>query len=159
MGRVRLEADRYPNPSCPRRPSPLRSRAAEADVSASTILVVEDNPITRKMMRFALESEGFRVAEAGDGRAALTLAGEHPPDMVLQDFVLPDMDGLQLIDGLRRPPGMSSTPIIVVRGMVPRLEGMRSRPLPNTTFLPKPIEPSRLLEVVRAHLAAAATAR
>ena len=121
-------------------------------MSASTILVVEDNPITRKMMRFALESEGFRVAEAGDGRAALTLAGEHPPDMVLQDFVLPDMDGLQLIDGLRRLPGMSSTPIIVVTGMVSQLEEMRSRALPNTTFLPKPIEPSRLLEVVRAGL-------
>src|SRR5258706_8028039 len=158
MRRLRLEADRYPNPSCPRRPPPLRSRAAEADVSASTILVVEDNPITRRMMRFGLESEGFRGAEAGDGRAALTLAGEHPPDMVLQDFVLPDMDGLQLIDGLRRLPGMSSTPIIVVTGMVSQREEMRGRALPNTTFLPKPIEPSRLLEVVGAHLAAAAPA-
>src|SRR5258707_6788093 len=158
MRRLRLQADRYPHPACARRPSPLRSGAAEADVNG-TILVVEDNPITRKMMRFALESEGFRVAEAGDGRAALTFAGDHPPDLVLQDYVLPDMDGLQLIEGLRRLPGMSSTPIIVVTGMVSQLEALRGHGLPNTTFLPKPIEPSRLLEVVRAHLAAAAPAR
>src|SRR5216684_6277824 len=118
MRRLRLQADRYPHPACARRPSPLRSRAVGGGVSAGTILVVEDNPITRKMMRFALESEGFRVSEAGEGRAALILARDHPPDLVLQDYVLPDMDGLQLIEGLRRLPGMSDTPIIVVTGMV-----------------------------------------
>src|SRR5438552_13741771 len=110
------------------------------------------------MMRFALESEGFRVAEAGDGRAALTFAGDHPPDLVLQDYVLPDMDGLQLIEGLRRLPGMATTPIIVVTGMVSRLEDLRRQALANTTFLAKPIEPSRLLEIVRAHFAGAAPA-
>src|SRR5712691_10628277 len=155
MRRLHLQADRYPDPSCSRRPSPLRSGAAEADVNG-TILVVEDNPITRKMMRFALESEGFRVSEAGEGRAALILARDHPPDLVLQDYVLPDMDGLQLMESLRRLPGTSQTPIIVVTGMVSRLEELRRNALPNTTFLPKPIEPSRLLEVVRTHLAGTA---
>jgi PAS domain S-box-containing protein len=125
-------------------------------VNPRTILVVEDNPITRKMMRFALESEGFRVAEAGDGRAALSLAAEHPPDLVLQDYVLPDMDGLQLIEGLRRLPRTAATPVIVITGMVSQLEDLRRQALPNTIFLPKPIEPSRLIEVVRTHLAGAA---
>jgi len=124
-------------------------------VNTGTILVVEDNPITRKMMRFALESEGYRVMEAGEGRAALALARDHPPLLVLQDYVLPDMDGLQLIEGLRRLPATSETPIIVITGMVSQLEELRRHALPSTTFLPKPIEPSRLLEVVRAHLAAA----
>ena len=127
-------------------------------MNAGTILVVEDNPITRKMMRFALESEGYRVSEAEDGRAALTLAGDGPPDLVLQDYVLPDMDGLQLIEGLRRLSKMSTTPIIVVTGMVSRLEDLRRQALANVTFLAKPIEPSRLLEVVRTHLAATALA-
>ncbi len=108
-------------------------------MNAATILVVEDNPITRKMMRFALESEGYRVSEAEDGRAAMSLAGDGPPDLVLQDYVLPDMDGLQLIEGLRRLPGMATTPIIVVTGMVSRLEDLRRQALANTTFLAKPI--------------------
>jgi two-component system cell cycle sensor histidine kinase/response regulator CckA len=121
-------------------------------MSMGTILVVEDNPITRKMMRFALESEGYRVVEAGEGHAALTLARDQRPDLVLQDYVLPDMDGLQLIEGLRRLPALAATPIVVVTGMVSRLDELQARGLPNTIFLPKPIEPSRLLEVVRAHV-------
>ena len=51
------------------------------------ILVVEDNPITRKMLRFALESEGYHVLEAGDGGAAIRLARDRPPALVLQDYV------------------------------------------------------------------------
>ena len=117
------------------------------------ILMVEDNPITRKMMRFALESEGFAVLEAGDGRTALRLAAQHPPDLVLQDYVLPDMDGQQLMEGLRKLPGTAYTPVLVVTGMVSQIEELRRQALPNTTFLPKPIEPSRLMEAVRAHLA------
>ena len=126
-------------------------------MNTGTILVVEDNPITRRMLRFALESEGFRVLDTGEGRAALAIARDHPPDLVLQDYVLPDMDGLQLIDGLRGLPGTVETPIVVVTGMVSQLEELRRQALPNTTFLAKPIEPSRLLEVVRAHLTAATT--
>jgi len=121
-------------------------------VTPPTILVVEDNPITRKMMRFALESEGFGVLEAGDGQTALRLAAHQPPDLVLQDYVLPDMDGQQLMEGLRKLPGTAHAPVLVVTGMVSQLEELRGRALPNTTFLPKPIEPSRLMEAVRAHL-------
>jgi hypothetical protein len=122
-------------------------------VKGQTVLVVEDNPITRKMMRFALESEGFAVMEAGDGQSALRLAAERPPDLVLQDYVLPDMDGLQLMEGLRAMPGTARAPVLVVTGMVSQLEELRRRALPDATFLPKPIEPSRLMEAVRAHLA------
>jgi two-component system, cell cycle sensor histidine kinase and response regulator CckA len=122
-------------------------------VTPPSILLVEDNPITRKMMRFALESEGFAVREAGDGQTALRLAAQHPPDLVLQDYVLPDMDGQQLMEGLRKLPGTAHAPVLVVTGMVSQLEELRRQALPNTTFLAKPIEPSRLMEAVRAHLA------
>jgi PAS domain S-box-containing protein len=117
-----------------------------------TVLVVEDNPITRKMMRLALESERYDVLEAGDARTALDLAKKRPPDLVLQDYVLPDMDGLQLAEGLRALPGGSDLPIVVVTGMVSRIEELRARAGPSITFLPKPIEPSRLVEIVRTHL-------
>ncbi len=120
-----------------------------------TVLVVEDNPITRRMMRFALEAEGFRVVEAGDGQTALAAAGRAAPDLVLQDYVLPDMDGIQLIESLRALPGMAPTPVIVVTGLVSQLDALRRQAIENTTFLPKPIEPSRLLDVVRAVLSGA----
>ncbi len=58
-----------------------------------TILVVEDNPITRKMLRLALQAEGYSVLEAPDGRTALELTARSKPDLIIQDLLLPDMDG------------------------------------------------------------------
>ena len=57
-----------------------------------SILIVEDNPVTRKMVRVTLQSEGYTVFEAGDGQSALELMAAHPPDMVLQDLLLPDIE-------------------------------------------------------------------
>jgi two-component system cell cycle sensor histidine kinase/response regulator CckA len=118
------------------------------------VLVVEDNPITRKMMRVALESAGYSVTEAGDGGAALAAASERPPDLIVLDYVLPDIDGLQLLVELRREAGRPDLPALLVTGMVSRLGELRAKAGELTEFLPKPIEPSRLIEVVRAHLSA-----
>ncbi|HVR11739.1 MAG TPA: response regulator [Thermoanaerobaculia bacterium] len=123
-------------------------------MSGHTILIVEDNPITRKMMRVALESEGYRVAEAGDGGAALAAAAELQPDLCILDYVLPDTDGMRLLAELRRQAGRQDIPALLVTGMISRLGDLRAKAGELTEFLPKPIEPSRLLAVVRAHLSA-----
>jgi CheY-like chemotaxis protein len=123
-------------------------------MSGHTVLVVEDNPITRKMVRVALESGGYRVVEAGDGRSALAAAGTQRPDLIVLDYVLPDTDGMRLLEELRRELGPPELPALLVTGMVSRLSELRAKGGELTQFLPKPIEPSRLLEVVRAHLAA-----
>src|SRR5438093_26854 len=119
-----------------------------------TILVVEDNPITRRMLRVTLESEGYEVSEAGDGRSALDLTAARRPDLVVLDFVLPDMDGLALLAELRRRTAAPELPALLVTGMVTRLDELRMKGGAFVQVLPKPIEPSRLLEVARAHLAA-----
>ena len=110
-------------------------------MGAQTILVVEDNPITRKMMRFALESEGYVVLEAGDGKTALRAGGEPGPDLVLQDYVLPDMDGLRSVQGLRALPGGSTLPILVVTGMVSQLDVLRDQAGPPRPSCPSPSNP------------------
>jgi two-component system, cell cycle sensor histidine kinase and response regulator CckA len=116
------------------------------------VLVVEDNPITRKMLRFALETEGYQALEAGDGRSALELAAIRLPDLLVQDYVLPDMDGLELLESFRRLPGAAELPVLVVTGMVSGLEELRARSDPFTILLPKPLEPSRLIEIVGTQL-------
>ncbi len=121
--------------------------------SRPTILVVEDNPITRKMIRIALESEGYAVIEADSGEAALQLAAGQRLDLVLQDYVLPDMDGLQLLGEMRKLPDRASVPVLVLTGMVSRIEELRTHADDATVFLAKPLEPSRLVEIVRTHLA------
>ena len=121
-------------------------------MSGHSILVIEDNPVTRKMMRVALQSDGFHVVEAGDGRSALAAAAEHRPDLIILDYVLPDTDGRRLIDDLRRQAGAPDIPALVVTGMVSRLPELRAQGGHLTQFLPKPIEVSRLIQVARAHL-------
>lgn len=117
-----------------------------------SILVVEDNPTARKMVRLALETEGFRVVEAADGAAALERARVHPPDLILQDMVLPDMDGAELVARLRELPGGGEVPIIGLSGFQHTLARVKARATRLDAFLLKPVEPLRLLEAIRQHL-------
>jgi PAS domain S-box-containing protein len=116
------------------------------------VLLVEDNPITRRMLRATFESGGYTVAEAGDGASALEAARRQPPDLVVTDFVLPDRDGLELLADIRSLPRGGAVPAILVTGMVSRLDSLRDRAEEDTHILPKPVEPARLLEVAAAEL-------
>jgi two-component system, cell cycle sensor histidine kinase and response regulator CckA len=131
------------------------TQPVERPPSAGTILLVEDNPITRRMLRVSLEIGGFDVVDAGDGHTALQIAGRRRPDLLVLDFVLPDMDGLQLLAEIRRRVTAPEVPAVIVTGMVSRLDELRARTGGPTHFLAKPVEPSRLLEAVRAQLASA----
>jgi two-component system, cell cycle sensor histidine kinase and response regulator CckA len=117
----------------------------------SVILLVEDNPITKKMVRYSLEVEGFEVVDVEDGRSAVEAARARRFDLVILDYVLPDIDGLEALAEIRRT-GAPELPAIVVTGMVSRLEELRGRTDASVQFLAKPVEPSRLLAVVRAQL-------
>jgi PAS domain S-box-containing protein len=119
---------------------------------ASTVLVVEDNPITRKLFRVTLESAGYTVEEAGDGREALDQARRGSTALILQDLRLPDMSGFELAERLRQLPHTSDTPIIAISGLVSRAEQTAVGASRFHGFLAKPVEPSHLLEVVAGYL-------
>jgi PAS domain S-box-containing protein len=125
-------------------------------MSPATILVVEDNPITRKLVRVALAGDGYTVLEAGDGRTALDLLARHVPDLVLQDLILPDVDGFDLIQELRARPEGAAVPVLAVSGFLSRVEQARSLAVGFTDYLFKPVEPAHLLATVRAYLRPAA---
>ena len=115
------------------------------------ILVVEDNPLTRKMLRVTLETDGYTVIEAQDGRAALAALQRETPALVLQDLVLPDMNGFELIRQLRRVAGVE-IPILALSGFLSRVEEARGAEAGFTALLLKPISPTHLLEVIRPYL-------
>jgi PAS domain S-box-containing protein len=117
-----------------------------------SILVVEDNPTTRKMLRLTLVTEGYAVVEAADARAALAAAERTLPNLVLQDLILPDMDGLELLRQLRALPGGTELPILALSGFLSRLQEAQSDEHGFTALLVKPIEPSRLIDAIRVHL-------
>lgn len=117
-----------------------------------TILLVEDNPITRKMFRVTLETAGYAVREAGDGREALELAGGDPPALIVQDVRLPGMSGFDLAERLHALPQCAEIPIIAMSGLLTRAEEKQIAAVLFHEFLAKPVAPSLLLEAIRAHL-------
>jgi len=119
-----------------------------------TILVVEDNDITRKLVRVTLVGEGYTVLEAPDGRTAIELTRTRSPDLILQDLLLPDIDGFDLLLELRALPDTAAIPIVAFSGFLSRLESARALSLGFTDFLSKPVAPSHLLETIRPYLAA-----
>jgi len=119
---------------------------------AAFILVVEDNAISRKLLRVALEAEGYTVAEAADAEAAINAVKRNRFDMILQDLVLPDMHGFDLVTVLRALPNGAEVPIIAVSGFLSRLEEALATSSGFTSLLVKPVEPARLIEAVRLYL-------
>jgi CheY-like chemotaxis protein len=131
----------------------VSSAKGSGEASKKTlILVVEDNPTTRKMVRATLESGGHRVIEAPDGRTALDEVTRQIPELILQDLLLPDFDGIELIARLRAALGGAPVPILAFSGFLSKADEARTSGAGFTDILMKPIEPSRLLEAVLAHL-------
>jgi CheY-like chemotaxis protein len=120
-----------------------------------TILVVEDNPVTRRGLRDALSSAGYQVDEETTGRAAIEHVAQRIPDLVVQDVYLPDMDGVDLAERLRALPGASRLPVIGVAGFLPKSVGVRVLAAHFDDVLAKPVDPDRLVQVVGEHLPAA----
>jgi PAS domain S-box-containing protein len=118
-------------------------------MSVGAILVVEDNPATRKMMRLALRAEGYEVLEADSGAAAIRLIKGQNVGLVLLDCRLPDIDGFELGRQLRDL--VPDMPVIAVTGWA---QSDESRVLAAgfLDVLIKPVAPSRLVEVVQRHI-------
>jgi len=80
------------------------------------ILIVEDEPDIRFMMRLIFEGAGYQVTEARDGAIGLKSVETRQPDLVITDLMMPTMDGLEFIERLRSDPKTAALPILVVSG-------------------------------------------
>lgn len=77
-----------------------------------TILIAEDQDDAREMIRVFLESEGFNVVEAENGRKAIDVAQESEPDLILIDLNMPEMDGMSAVREIRRFESLRKVPVI-----------------------------------------------
>jgi len=84
------------------------------DHLACLVLVVEDEPALRALMRRMLEKEGWVVAEAENGRVALERVAENRPELIILDLMLPEMDGFTFIEALRQNEAWRAIPVVVV---------------------------------------------
>jgi PAS domain S-box-containing protein len=121
-----------------------------AGTSAGTVMVVDDNAATRRMVKNALARHGYRVIEAADGATARALMVSEHPRVVLQDLVLPDTDGFTLVGELRKL-STSDVTILAFSGFVSKLDEARISAVGFDHIIPKPIAPSALVPLVEAH--------
>jgi two-component system, OmpR family, phosphate regulon response regulator PhoB len=128
-----------------------------ADASATTmtkphILVVEDETALVEMLRYNLEKEGFKVSAAIDGEDALTAVDEHQPDLLILDWMLPLVSGLEICRQLRRKPNTRELPIIMLTARGEEADRVRGLEVGADDYVAKPFSPSELIARVRAVL-------
>lgn len=114
--------------------------------TVTTILIVDDDPSIRFLLRSILEYEGFTVAEAGNGAAALeAIKSEALPDIVMTDLMMPLMTGVELIGRLRAEARTAKIPIVVVSS---NAEAVKN--LGVDAIITKPFSAAKLAESIRA---------
>tara|TARA_R110002073_G_C9467171_1_gene579114 strand:+ start:2321 stop:2689 length:369 start_codon:yes stop_codon:yes gene_type:complete len=116
---------------------------------AKTILAVDDSASIRQMVAFTLRGAGYEVIEAVDGQDALDKAdGNHDVSLVLTDINMPRMDGLKLLELLRKLTHYKAVPILMLTTESGDAIKMQGRKAGATGWMVKPFDPKRLLEVI-----------
>jgi CheY-like chemotaxis protein len=82
--------------------------------AAGRLLVVDDDDIGRRQIRTALEQRGWKITEAANGREALTKLNEAAADAIILDLMMPEMDGFEFLEEMRRKPEWRDIPVVVV---------------------------------------------
>lgn len=110
-----------------------------------TILLVEDDPSVRELLKVLLEVEGYEIVEAKDGFEGLEKAGEINPALMILDLMMPEIDGERVIARLRTNPETTALPVIVVSGRYEALDRCRNM-IGDENVFAKPFEPVKLLD-------------
>ncbi len=114
-----------------------------------TILIVDDDPHIREVVRFALQKAGYATVEAADGAAALARFAEVSPDLVILDIIMPELDGTEVCRRLR---GDSLTPIVFLSSRDDEIDRIVGLELGGDDYVTKPFSPRELVARVRAVL-------
>ena len=131
--------------------------SATSQAARPLALVVEDEAALLTMLRYNLEKQGFRVEEAGDGQEALTRLAELTPDIVLLDWMLPSMSGIEVCRQIRRRPATRDLPVIMVTARTEDGDTVRGLNTGADDYITKPFNIEALVARMRALLRRART--
>ena len=123
-----------------------------AGMAKPVILVVEDEAPLLTLLRYNLEKQGFRVEEATDGQEALLRVSESKPDLVLLDWMLPSLSGIEVCRQIRRRPATRDLPVIMVTARTEDQDAVRALDIGADDYITKPFAVEALLARIRALL-------
>jgi excisionase family DNA binding protein len=128
-----------------------RNGAGSRPRNAATVLVVDDDPRLRELIRVNLEYDGMTVVEAGSAEEGLRAIEAEPPDLVMLDVMMPGIDGWEMLRRLREKHGLEYIPVLMFSG---KTEGVQEKALAAGAqgFSGKPLDPLALVEQAKALL-------
>ena len=116
------------------------------------ILLVEDDANLVELLRYNLESAGFDVVQTGDGEEALMLADEEKPDLVILDWMIANLSGIEVCRRLRRAPETVGLPIVMLTARADEADRIRGLETGADDYLTKPFSPRELVARIHAVL-------
>ena len=117
-----------------------------------SVLVVEDELAQREVLAYNLEAEGFRVSRAGDGEEALILVDEEAPDIIVLDWMMPNLSGIEVCRRLKTRPETRSIPIIMLSARTEEIDKVRGLETGADDYVVKPYSVVELMARVRSQL-------
>ncbi|MCZ4260257.1 phosphate regulon transcriptional regulator PhoB [Limimaricola sp. G21655-S1] len=116
------------------------------------VLIVEDEPSQRAVLSYNLESEGFRISEAEDGDAALLMVSEEVPDLIVLDWMLPGVTGIEICRRIKSRPETRDVPIIMLSARSEEVDRVRGLETGADDYVVKPYSVTELMARVKGQL-------
>ena len=115
----------------------------------ATVLIADDQPNMRQLVRLTLESGHFEILEAPDGDAALAVARAERPDLLFLDWTMPGLAGVEVCRALREDPQTSGMRIVMLTARSQDSDRLHAQEMGADDYITKPFSPIQLLEKVR----------
>ncbi|HFE67198.1 MAG TPA: response regulator [Chloroflexi bacterium] len=125
-------------------------------ILSQSVLIVDDEQMTRSLLRMMLQREDYRIYEAGDGVEALTAVRQYHPDLILLDVMMPNMDGLTVCKRLREDVNTANMPIILLSAKTQSSAIQEGLQAGADLYLTKPVPRDVLLHNIQSLLPVAA---
>src|ERR1700750_2821290 len=129
------------------------SNARADGAPPARVLVVDDDRVNRMLLRRSLEQDGHVVRTAENGREALDVLRDAPPHVVLLDIVMPELDGVAVLERLKADDGLNHLPVIMISAVDETESVLRCIEMGAEDYLPKPFDPVLLRARLNAGLA------
>ena len=122
------------------------------DASQPHVLIIEDEPAQREMLRYNIEAEGYRVSDAADGEDGLICVKEDMPDVIVLDWMMPNVSGIEVCRRLKANRATREIPIIMLSAKSEDIDKVRGLETGADDYVVKPYSVSELMARVRSQL-------
>lgn len=122
-------------------------------MAEARVLIVDDDPVVRRMLQLSFESEGFDVTTAGDGEEGLNAMRAGKPDVVILDIMMPKLDGMKVMHELKGDDSLRGLPVILLSAKATSLDVELGLKAGASDYVTKPCDPIDLVDRVRSVLA------